>query len=93
MSTPDIRRYVGVCMACHHWQCDVRPGAVSDLGGSQAALMALAEAHNEHRADCPNDAGRIRFGGQWVERPDMASGKQADAVLQMEPLPRWWVTR
>lgn len=91
--TPDIRRYVGSCMACHHWQVDVRPGAVSDLGGAQAAFTALAEAHNEHLVDCPNAGGRVRFNGQWAEPPRMSDGSTATGTMQMEPLPLWWVTR
>lgn len=91
--TPDIRRYIGVCMACHHWQVDVRPGAVSDLGGAQPALMAIAQAHVEHLDDCPAGAGRVKFGDTWVEPPRMESGRRADGTLEMQPFPRWWVTR
>lgn len=89
----DIRRYVGVCMSCHHWQIDVRPGAVSDLGGSRPALMAMAEAQAEHLKDCPGAGGRVKFGDRWVEPVRMSSGNPADGMLQMEPLPRWWVSR
>ncbi len=89
---PDIRRYVGVCMACHHWQIDVRPGAVSDLGGSRAALWAIGEAHVDHMAECPGAGGRIKFGDQWVEPPRMSDGATASGTIQMEPLPRWWST-
>ena len=91
--TPDIRRYVGVCMGCHHWQIDVRPAAVSDLGGSRATLMLVAEENAEHLKECPGAGGRVRFGDQWVERMRMTNGDPADGMLQMEPLPRWWVTR
>ncbi|CAI9417214.1 hypothetical protein [Nocardioides sp. T2.26MG-1] len=91
--TPDIRRYVGVCMTCRHWQIDVRPGAVSDLGGAQPALMAMAQAHVEHLDDCPGAGGRVNFDGQWVDPPLMKSGRASDGTLEFNPLPRWWVTR
>lgn len=90
---PDIRRCVGVCMACRHWQVDVRPGAVSDLGGGQPALITMAEAHAAHLSDCPGAGGRINFAGQWVEPPLMASGKRADGTMELHPTPRWWVVR
>lgn len=93
MGTPDVRRYVAVCMGCHHWQIDVRPGAVSDFGGAQAALMVIAEENARHLAECPGTGGRVKFGDQWVEPPRMSDGKPASGTLQMEPLPRWWVTR
>lgn len=90
---PDMRRYVASCMACHHWQIDARPAAVSDFGGSRPALMAMAEAHVEHLEECPGAGGRIRFEGQWVEPPLMQSGKPSDGTMQLQPFPRWWVTR
>lgn len=93
MSTPDVRKYVGVCMACHHWQIDVRAGAVSDLGGAQDAMWALAQAHSEHLPDCPGAGGRIKFNDQWVEPPKMSDGKTATGTMMFQPLPAWWVTR
>lgn len=92
-SAPDVRRYVGSCMTCHHWQIDVRPGAVSDLGGAQPALMAMAEAHFEHLKDCPGAGGRVQIDGRWVDPPLMSEGKPSDGTMQMDLLPRWWVTR
>lgn len=92
-NTPDVRRYVATCMSCEHWQIDVRPGAVSDLGGSQAALMAIAEAHVEHLKECPGAGGRVKFNGQWAEPPLMASGKPSDGTLALNLLPVWWVIR
>jgi hypothetical protein len=89
---PDLRRYVGVCMTCDHWQVDVRPGAISDLGGWLPAMKAIGEAHSEHVwHECPNGGGRVKFAGQWAEPPRMASGKPADGTLALHPLPRWWV--
>lgn len=90
---PDVRRYVAVCMTCRHWQIDVRPGAVSDLGGGQPALMAMAEAHNEHLQECPGAGGRVNFQGQWVEPPLMESGKPGTGTLELSPFPLWWVAR
>ena len=94
MSTrPDLRRYQGVCLSCEHWQVDIRPGAVSDLGGWLPAMQEIARAHAAHLADeCPNPGGRIRFEGSWVEPPKMNSGKPAEGTLALEPLPRWWVS-
>lgn len=89
---PDVRRCVASCMACHHWQIDVRPGAVSGLGGAQPALIAMGQAHADHLNECPGEGGRVRFQGRWVDPPRMSSGKTADGTLQLEPLPRWWVS-
>ena len=88
---PDLRRYVAVCMTCRHWQVDVRPGAISDLGGWTEAMRAIGEAHVEHLEDCPGAGGRVKFGDRWVEPPTMKSGKVADGTLELRPLPRWWV--
>ena len=91
---PDLRRYVGVCMTCHHWQVDVRAGAISDLGGWLQAMKAIGQAHADHiHGECPNAGGRVQFDGQWVEAPVMESGKAADGTLALQPLPRWWVSR
>ena len=90
---PNHSLAVAVCMACHNWQVDGSNAVRQELGGSQALMWAMAEAHNEHRSECPGDGGRIKVLGKWVERPDMASGKQADAVLGFFPYPRWWVSR
>lgn len=79
-----------VCMGCHHWQVDVSPRAVREIGGLAGFAHAVATAHTEDH-DCPGAGGRIKVLGQWVERPPMASGAQADAVLGAFPLPRWWV--
>lgn len=91
--SPDVRKYVGLCMACEHWQVDVRPGAVSDLGGAQSATWALAQAHSEHIADCPGAGGRVKYQGQWVEAPRMSDGQSATGALMFQPFPRWWVAR
>ena len=91
--SPDVRRYVGVCMTCRHWQVDVRPGAVSDLGGARPALMAMAQAHADHLPDCPGAGGRVQYEGQWVEPPLMQDGRESSGSLELSPLPRWWVTR
>lgn len=98
---PDLRRYVGVCMTCRHWQVDVRAGAISDLGGWLEAMKAIGEAHAAHIGStptpdveqCPGAGGRVKFGDQWAEPPRMESGKLADGTLALEPLPRWWVAR
>lgn len=98
---PDLRRYVGVCLTCRHWQIDVRAGAISDLGGWMEAMRAIGEAHAAHIGSttqpdaevCPGAGGRVKYEGQWVEPPKMKSGKDADGTLALEPLPRWWVTR
>jgi hypothetical protein len=98
---PDLRRYVGVCMTCRHWQVDVRSAAISDLGGWLDAMRAIGEAHAAHvgatatpDADrCPGAGGRVKYEGQWVEPPKMKGGNAADGTLALEPLPRWWVTR
>lgn len=80
-------------MACHNWQVDVRPGAVSDLGGARDALMVLAWAHHEHVADCPAAGGRIRFEGKWVDPPKMSDGTTPSGLMQLNPVPKWWVAR
>jgi hypothetical protein len=91
---PDLRKHVGVCMTCEHWQVDVRPGAISDLGGWLEAMRAIGEAHHEHiRDECANAGGRVKFAGQWAEPPLMESGKPADGTLALHPLPRWWVAK
>lgn len=88
---PDLRRYVGVCLSCQHWQIDVRPGAISDLGGWREAMQAIAWDHSRHLLECPGAGGRIKFDGRWVEPPKMQDGKPATGTLALEPLPRWWV--
>lgn len=95
MKRPDLRSHVGVCLACHHWQIDIRIGAISDLGGWVGVMTAIGEAHREHTSrECVNQGGRIKFDGQWVEPPTMpVSGKPADGTLALEPLPRWWAAR
>ena len=98
---PDLRRYVGVCLTCNHWQIDVRSGAISDLGGWLEAMKAIGEAHAAHIGasatpdpdTCPGARGRVKYDGQWVEPPKMSSGNAADGTLALQPLPRWWVTR
>jgi hypothetical protein len=99
---PDLRRYVGVCLTCHHWQVDLRGGAISDLGGWLEAMKAIGEAHAAHvgalgtdpDADlCPGAGGRVKFGDRWVDPPKMTSGNDADGTLALHPLPRWWVTK
>lgn len=91
--TPDVRRYVGVCMTCRHWQIDVRPGAVSDFGGVQPALMVIAQEHADHLAECPGSGGRVQYNGQWVDPPLMQDGRESSGSLEFNPLPRWWVDR
>jgi len=88
---PDLRRYVGVCMTCEHWQVDVRPGAISDLGGWREAMRTIGEAHVDHiNAECVNAGGRVKFAGQWAEPPTMGDGKPASGTIALHPLPRWW---
>ena len=97
---PDLRRHVGVCLTCNHWQVDVRPGAISDLGGWLEAVRAIGEAHSAHvgmstQPDdevCPGAGGRVKVLGQWTEPPKMESGDPATGTLALHPLPRWWVT-
>lgn len=94
MTAPDIRKVVASCSRCHHWQIDVRPGAVSDLGGAQEAFMAIAYAHLDHLPECPaGDEGRIRVNGVWVDPPKMSDGAPATAALEMQHVPPWWVVR
>lgn len=90
-SRPDLRRYVAVCMTCSHWQIDVRPGAISDLGGWVEAMRAIGEEHVVHLEDCPGAGGRVKFGDRWVDAPLMKSGRVADGTLALTPVPRWWV--
>jgi hypothetical protein len=99
---PNLRKYVGVCMTCNHWQIDVRSGAISDLGGWLEAMKAIGEAHAAHigagptphaESLCAGAGGRVKFGEQWVEPPTMKSGKPADGTLALQPLPRWWSAR
>lgn len=98
---PDLRRRVGVCMTCNHWQVDIRSGAISDLGGWLEAMKAIGEAHAAHVGAsatpdaelCPGAGGRVKFDGQWVEPPKMQSGNEADGTLALVLLPRWWVAR
>ena len=91
LSAPDVRAYVAVCAGCNHWQADTTRHAVTELGGNQPAIMAIAEAHLEH--DCPGEGGRVKVLGQWVERPTMNDGEQATALLAFHPFPRWWVAK
>lgn len=93
MKGPDVRRVIAVCMSCHHWQVDVRQGAVSDLGGSIPALTAMAAANADHLNDCPGAGGRIRFGDQWVDPPKMQDGNPATGTMALHPMPAWWVTK
>lgn len=90
---PDLRQHVALCMSCEHWQVDVRPSSIRDLGGWVGSMKAIALAHHEHLSECPGAGGRVKFNGQWVEPPRMQSGKPADGTLAMMPLPRWWVAR
>lgn len=98
---PDLRRYVGVCMTCRHWQIDIRPGAISDLGGWQEAMRAIGEAHAAHigatatpdAETCPGAGGRVMYEGRWVDPPKMSGGKDAEGSLELRPLPRWWEVR
>ena len=91
----DVCRFVGVCMGCEHWQVDVTARARSEHGGQDAAMWAVAEAHNEHvQTECPRGTeGRVLFNGQWVEPIKMGDGTTATASMAMHPLPRWWVSR
>jgi len=89
---PDLRRYVAVCMTCHHWQVDVRAGAISDLGGWVEAMRAIGGEHAAHMEDCPGAGGRVKFGDRWVDAPLMKNGDAADGTVMLQPLPRWWVT-
>ena len=103
MSTPrpDLRRYQGVCMSCHNWQIDVRPGAISDLGGWLEAMKAIGLAHAAHIGKsttpdgetCPGANDRVNLYGRWVEPPRMESGHPAEGTLALEPFPRWWSPR
>lgn len=95
---PDLRHWFGICLTCHHWQIDVRPGAISDLGGWRDTMKAIGEAHAAHvwgtgEQQCPGAGGRIKFGDTWVEAPRMESGKPADGTLALQPFPRWWVAK
>jgi hypothetical protein len=98
-SRPNLRLYQGVCLSCQNWQIDVRPGAISDLGGWREAMQAIAAAHAAHLGvdnpeldgeNCPGAGGRVKFNGQWVEPPRMSDGKPASGTLALEPFPRWW---
>ena len=89
-------------MSCHNWQIDVRPGAISDLGGWLEAMQAIGLAHAAHigvdspeldEETCPGAGGRVKFNGQWVEPPRMSDGKPATGMLALEPFPRWWSPR
>ncbi len=95
MSVPDASAVALVCMSCEHWQCDMHPRAIPQLGGRRAALMALAQvAADEHGPDsCPGAGDRVKFRGQWVEKPNMDSGEKPTGMLAAYPLPRWWVWR
>ena len=90
---PPLRNVVAACCGCNHWQADVPPRVIRDLGGDKAALVLLGEAHAAHLAECPGEGGRIKVLGQWTERPQMSNGKTADGVVALYPLPRWWVWR
>lgn len=90
---PPISSGVFVCQGCHHWQADVSNAVRQEVGGSTAAVRLIAEAHIEHLPDCPAEGGRIKVLGKWVERPMMASGNQASAVLGFMPYPAWVVAK
>jgi len=90
---PDVCAGALVCLACHNWQIDITHHARSDLGGARDALMVAAEAHAEHLSECPGAGGRVKGLGQWVDRPEMSGGKQADGLLGMIAFPRWWVAK
>jgi hypothetical protein len=91
-TTPDPTTVALVCTGCHHWQIDCHPRAVSQLGGRVAVFTAIAEAHIADH-DCPGEGGRIKVFDQWVDRPKLSDGVQADAVLAAQELPAWWVWR
>lgn len=93
MKAVDLRRYVGICMTCEHWQIDVRPGAISDLGGWREVLQTCAREQAAHLTDCPGAGGRVKFEGRWVEPIKMANGNPATGSLAFHPLPRWWVAK
>lgn len=90
---PPLNAVVFTCTGCGHWQCDLgpRPSRVADT--PTAAVMLVAEANAEHLDECVGAGGRIKVLGQWVDRPKMSSGSQADGVLAAMPLPPWWVWR
>ena len=93
MSAPDLTQFVMVCGGCQHWQVDVTPRAAKNPD----ALMEAAELHRQHAYGingedlCVNPDGRIKVHGQWVDKPNMSSGEQANSVLVGHPLPLWWV--
>lgn len=93
MSTPIPCGGALVCLACHHWQVDVSNAVRQELGGSKPALWAIAQAHVEHLKECPGEGGRVKVLGQWVERPAMAGGQQAEGVMGFVPFPPWWRQR
>ena len=83
-----------VCLGCHDWQIDVTHHARSDMGGARNAQWAAMEvAALEHLPECVGNGGRVRVGDQWVDRPNMQEGEQADGVLGLIPFPKWWVTK
>lgn len=95
MKRPDLRRCVVVCLACWHWQADVRAGALSDVGGWLETMKALAWAHAEHihAGECVGAGGRVKYQGQWVEPPPFEDGTRPTGVLGFVPLPAWWVAK
>lgn len=83
-----------ICAGCNDWQIDVTPRAVSDLGGAQPAILAVADEHRAHLDECPGGTtGRVKVRGQWVDRPHMSDGSEVTGMLEGHPLPRWWVWR
>lgn len=99
LSVADVRRpphpttVVFRCMACTHWQLDLDRRYVADVG-SREAMLAVAEEHAAHVEDCAGGSeGRVKYGDRWVDRPLMEDGKTPTGLLEMVPLPRWWVSK
>lgn len=91
----DVCGHVWVCTACDHWQLDVTPRARSEHGGAAPVALAAVELHRDHVFDecIGGTEGRVKIGGEWVDRIIMPTGETAAGILAATDLPRWWVWR
>ncbi len=100
LAVADVRRLphpstvVFHCMSCTHWQLDLSRQFVADVGPGDA-IYAVAEEHAAHvRDECAGgETGRVKYSGKWVERPLTSDGQTPTGMLELIPLPAWWVTR
>lgn len=85
---PDPCAFVMCCPWCH-WQLQIGPRAKSDLGGSVAAMQAVAWVAEQHRRAEHGDTELPPiFGGLTL-----TDGRPPTGGVVGVGLPRWWVDR